>query len=69
MKSVTTALWPVPIHRFPLAANTGVPPTRVANSEIPSRSTNGPSGLRERPANTAYPVSWPPQQFADEPIR
>jgi hypothetical protein len=31
---------------------TGVPPTRLAVSGTPSRSTNGPRGLRERPANT-----------------
>ncbi len=50
--SVTTALWPVPIHRLPLGWITGVPPTREVSSETPARSTNGPVGEVERPANT-----------------
>jgi hypothetical protein len=43
------ALWPGPIQRLPFGVMTTVPPTRDWLSEMPSRSTGGSSGLRERP--------------------
>ena len=42
---------------------TGVPPTRPASSDTPSRSTNGPVGVRDCPTKTLYPESEPWQQF------
>jgi hypothetical protein len=68
-ESVTTALCPVPTQRLPFGWITGVPPTRDASRADPSRSTNGPVGLCERPAKTLYPVVGPAQQFAAEPNR
>jgi hypothetical protein len=43
---------PVPTQRLPFIEITGVPPTRESSNRAPSRSTNGPHGLCERPANT-----------------
>ena len=47
-----TELCPTPSHRFPLGRSTGLPPTRPSSSECPVRSWKGPSGLRDRAANT-----------------
>nr|WP_286344742.1 hypothetical protein [Frondihabitans sucicola] len=66
-KSVTTVLCPVPTKRLPFCASSGVPPTRVDRIETPSRSRNGPSGLRDRATNTPYPVREPLQQFVADP--
>ncbi len=35
----------------------------------PSWSVNGPSGERDRPVYTLYPVTGPEQQLADDPMR
>jgi hypothetical protein len=49
---VNTVLWPVPTQRLPFMLMTGVPPTRWSRRLAPSRSTNGPVGLVERPTKT-----------------
>ena len=50
--SVTTAWWPAPTKRLPFCVSTIVPPTRDVSRGVPSASTNGPSGERDRPAKT-----------------
>src|SRR3954451_7379085 len=60
---------PGPIHRLPFCVIPGVPPPRDAISDTPRASTNGPSGLADRPTDTEYPVVGPAQQFADDTNR
>ncbi len=50
--SVTTAWWPAPTKRLPFWVSTRVPPTREVSSDVPSASTKGPIGERDRPAKT-----------------